>query len=470
MKRFIITFLVFSFFLASATSQRVKKEKVEIRFQTEPLVDLKTKAETFYSNSIHLNLYGIEKTESNPDLIVLNNVFPAARLSNWWLEDPSTFDASMRFDKTFYSQPYTLTVKDKDRNIIFHRVYNIFDAESGEPMNGYLEPELSVQVHLSRELSYLFSQNFEPKFDIKLFYVKKSDEHDDINSAFEDAMKAISLHNEKKYEKADLEFEKALKKWMNALNEKNLSDRKARINEKVTKGLYQNIIQVLAILEKYEKADELMESAREEIGGFYNLALNGHQFLLDNLKMITMGKNGASDFKFVDLEYDESVKPMIQGERPMKPESPADIRNLLAGSWRYMCITKNDLPTTNEDFNPKNRKENLLGDDREQILHLNPNGTSIDQKGAWEESQEQLMNGGFSGFWRYIPGPKNKFFLMFAMEEEDFENTQENYNLLEIMDVYSINDKKLILRVPNYNPDVDARAYYVQFQRITGIL
>lgn len=470
MKRFITSLLVFSFFLASATSQKVKKEKVEISFQTKPLVNLKTKPETFYSNAFHLNIGGIEKVDSNPDLIVLNNVYTASKLSNWWLEDPSLFDAGMRYDKSFYSQPYTITVKDTDGKLIFHRVYNIFEAESDEPINGYLKSGLSLQMQLSRELSYLFSHDYAPKFDIKLFYVKKSDEHDDINSAFEDAKKGISLHNAQKHDQAEVEFEKALNKWMNALNEKDLSDRKARINEKVTKGLYHNIIQVLAILEKYNKAEEVMASAREKIGGFYNIALNGHTFLLKNLKMISMGKSKESDFTFFDLEYDESIKPMTKEEEQMKSDFPDDIRTLLAGSWRYMYISKNQLPVTIENFDPKNREENLLEDTKERILHLNPNGTCIDQKGAWEEGDEQTMDGGFTGFWKYMPGPENKHYLVFAMDEEDFETINNRHNMLEITDVYSINDKKLILRITNYNPDADAKGYYVQLQRIKGIL
>ncbi|PRY96943.1 hypothetical protein [Marinilabilia salmonicolor] len=470
MRRLITSLLLLTAFLMAATPQKVRKEKVEIQFETTPLVKLKTQPKTFGSNAFHLNLGGLERTNSSPDLIVLNNVYPAAKLSNWWLEDPTSIDAGQRYDKSFYTQPYTTTVKDKDGNIIFHRVYSVFEAESGEPVNGTLRSELSVQLHQARELSYLFSPNYVPKFDIKLFYIKKSDNHDDINSAVEDAKRAIELHNNKEYEKAKPEFEKALNKWMAALDEKDLSDKNARINESVTKGLYQNVIQILAILGNFEEAEEIKTTASEEIGGFYNLALNGHNFLTDNLKMITKGNNGASNFKFVDLEYDESVKPMIEGENRMKPDSPNDIRNLLTGSWRFMCITTDNLPASIEDFDPTNRPENLLGDVRDRILHLNPDGTSIEQRGSWEEGDEQIMDRGFSGFWRFAPGPKNKFYLMFGTEEEDFENIQENYDYFEVMDVWYINDKKMILKITNYNPDMDGYGFYVQLQRIPMVM
>ncbi len=470
MKKLITSFLLIFVFLASATSQKVRKEKVEIQFETTPLVDLKIQPKTFNSNAFHLNLGGLEKTSSNPDLIVLNNVYPAAKLSNWWLEDPTSIDAGQRYDKSFYTQPFTTTVKDKDGNIIFHRVYSVFEAESGEPINGTLRSEVSVQMHQSRELSYLFSPDYVPKFDIKLFYIKKSKDHDDINSAFEDAKKAIELHNNKEYEKAKPKFEKALEKWMTALDEKDLSNRKARINESVTKGLYRNVIQTLAILQEHEKAKEMMAAASEEVGGFFIIALNGHKFLLDNLAIISKGNNGGSNFKFADLEYDESIKPMTEGETRMRPDSPNDIKNLLAGSWRFMCITTDNLPTSNENFDPKNRNENLLGDSLERILHLNPNGISIEQKGSWEEGIKQTMDNSFSGFWRYARGPRGKFFLMFGTEDKDFENIQENYDLFEMMEVWYINDKKLILKIPNYNPDLDVNGYYVQLQRIPMIM
>ncbi|WP_010664646.1 hypothetical protein [Marinilabilia salmonicolor] len=470
MKKLITTFLLLCVFVITVTSQKVRKEKIEIQFETTPLVKLKTQPKTFGSNAFHLNLGGLERTSSSPDLIVLNNVYPAAKLSNWWLEDPTSIDAGQRYDKSFYTQPFTTTVKDKDGKIIFHRVYSVFEAESGEPINGTLRSELSVQMHQGRELSYLFSPNYVPRFDIKLFYIKKSEDHDDINSAVEDAKKAIVLHNNKEYDKAKMEFEKALEKWMSALDEKDLSDKNARINESVTKGLYQNLIQILAILENYEEAEKIKTTASEEIGGFYNLALNGHNFLTDSLKMITKGNNGESNFKFVDLEYDESIKPMIEGENRMKPDSPNDIRNLLAGSWRFMRITTDNLPTSNENFDPKNRKENLLGDSLERILHLNPNGSSIEQRGSWDEGDEQILDRGFSGFWRFTQGPKNKFYLMFATEEEDFENIQENYAYFEMMEVWYINDKKLILKITNYNPDVDGYGFYVQLQRIPMIM
>lgn len=470
MKKLIITILIFSTFLSPALSQKIRKEKVSISFTTKPLIPLKKAPKTFASNGFHIQLGGLEKTEGNADLLVLNKVYTAKKYANWWLEDPEKYDASMRFDKSLYSQPYSVTVKDNEGNIIFHRIYNIFEAESQPPVSDILKSELSIQLQLSRELSYLFSPNYEPKFDIKLFYVKKSDEHQDINSSLEDARKAIELYNNKEYSKAQQEFEKALKKWMGALKEKDLSNDKARINEKVTKGLYHNIIQILAILERYDEAEKIMAKAREEIGGFYNIALNGHRHLLKNLKMISKSKKENANFNFVDLEYDTSVKPLVQGEQPMRPESARDIRNLLPGSWQYMLITSEELPTSLDNFKHKEWKKNLLGDSTKTIFHISPDGTCMEQRGSWEDGDEQTMDDGLTGYWRFLTDDNDQSYFLFSFDEEDFENIKEHRNEISIIDVVYINDKKLVLRARNYNPDANADILYIQLQRINSIL
>ncbi|MGQ1888976.1 hypothetical protein ACT29H_00890 [Thermophagus sp. OGC60D27] len=477
-KIYTISFLCFILWIPGI-SQKVKKEKFILHVPTKPLIKLKNNPESYFCKDFHFNIEGLKKTEENPDLFISIKSYPAAKHSSFSLEHSDSYGNKSPITDFLCTQPFEVTIKDSNKNIIFHRTYNIFDFIDKPIMNpehvatpDRLDSDLSIQMDMSRYFSYLFSPNYTPRFEIKLNYITKSQNHDDINSAFESAKQGIDLFNQKHFEEAKTELNKALEIWMKALEEKNLSNKKARINKNITKGIYDNVIQTLILLDRFEEADELITSIQKEIQGIYAALLGKHYYLLTNLKNIKMANEGNSDFHFVDLEYDESVKPMVKGEEKMKPNSPQDIRNLLHGSWRFMLITKDGLPASIEDYDYKNREKNLLGKGVEQILHLNPDGTSIHQEGAWDEGETQNMEGAFSGYWRYtaVPNPKDPdkllYFLFFAMEKEELNNVMENIRSLEYLGVYSINDRKLILKAPNFNPNVDGRGYYVQLQRI----
>ncbi len=466
MKQVFSFVVLLSFFVVNSFSQKVNKEKVDISFEHQALVKLEKEPETFRSNSVHLKMRGLEYRQQNPDLTLINKTYPAVKHSNWWLEDRSVYGSHIYFDRTLYSQPYTITIMDTANHILFHRVYNIFEPETGEPVGGVIKSELSAQVELSRDLSYMFSSKYEPSFDLAIFNIEKSTEHDDINRGVADFMSGLTLHNKKEYEQATVLFEQALEKWMAAFEERNLSDKKARINEKVAKGLYQNLIQVLAILEKYEEAEKMLKMAEEEIGGFFMVAVGTRKYVVDNLKVITKGKNAVDGFSVFELEYDHSVKPMVKGDAPMHPESISELGSLVTGSWRYMYVSADELPTSIEGFNPENRLENGLDSEEDALIHFNPDGSFYSQNGSWEQEGDHFMTSRDMEYWKLIYSPDGKEYLARASEKEDFDDISENFQMMDFFEVFSVNNKKLVLKVPNYNPDRAGAYLFIQFQRV----
>lgn len=462
----VFSFVVLYFFVISGFSQKVNKEKVDIVFENQALVKLDKEPETYRSNSVHLKMPGLEYRQQDPDLTLINKTYPAVKHSNWWLEDRSVYGSHIYFDRTLYSQPYTISIMDTANNLLFHRVYNIFEPETGEPVGGVIKSELSAQVELSRDLSYMFSSKYEPSFDLAIFNIEKSTDHDDINSGVVDFMSGLALHNKKEYEQANVLFEQALDKWMAAFEERNLSDKKARINEKVVKGLYQNLIQVLAILEKYEEAEKMLKLAEEEIGGFFMVAVGTRKYVVDNLKVISKGKNAGDGFSLFELEYDHSVKPMVKGDAPMRPQSISEVGSLVTGSWRYMCVTADELPESIEGFNPENRRENGLDSEEDALIHLNPDGSFYSQNGSWEQEGGHSMTSRDMAYWKLVYAPDGTEYLARASEKEDFEDIKENYQMMDFFEVYSVNNKKLVLKVINYNPDRAGKYLFIQFQRV----
>jgi hypothetical protein len=297
-----------------------------------------------------------------------------------------------------------------------------------------------------------------------MHYVNKSLIHTDVNSGYDLALRAVGLYNSEKFEEANALLDEAIVIWNQALTERNIKDRKSRINRGVTEALYRNIIQSLFILERFDEADELINTSSQELGGLFPSSLRRYIYPRQRLELNYRIKKSEGKLSHYDLELPKDLKPIIATDYVNVPNDPSDIRNLLLGSWRIFSISANHLPKTTDGFDIANREQNLMKILDDGLLHLNPDGTKIQQDGAFER-----IGKGEIDFWNVSKGPNGEYFLFFSYDKESLNNINKNFNNLEYSIIHHISTDKLILKRANYDPDSDNSGYFIQLYRVGKI-
>lgn len=109
--------------------------------------------------------------------------------------------------------------------------------------------------------------------------------------------------------------------------------------------------------------------------------------------------------------------------------------------------------------------QNLLNDDELELLHINPDGTKIEQTGSIERNGKQRLDDSMP-YWRVAKGSEGEYYLFFSYDTESLEDIRSNLNQLEHGVIHYIDREKLVLRRPNYNPDANADGYFLQLYRV----
>lgn len=249
------------------------------------------------------------------------------------------------------------------------------------------------------------------------------------------------------------------------MEDRGINNKKARINKRVTEAVYRNLIQTYIICERLDEAEALMKSSGEELSGIFQASLPRYNYVKRSIAWNVRLANEERPFTFHEAELSSDLALFTKSSVRRVPDNAKDVNSLLVGSWRYYYISADALPEGNTKFEIDNREGELMGVTNVEVLHLNPDGTKIDQQGSVERTGTQRMDDSMP-FWRAVKGPKGEYYLFFSYDAETLEHPEENFNSLEHAVVHHIDEEKLILRKTNYNPDADAGGYFIQLQRV----
>ncbi|TCO07906.1 hypothetical protein [Natronoflexus pectinivorans] len=464
MKSKILLLLVFLIGYNTIESQRVRSEIIQVKKRNSAFIPLPLEAKTFSSNNVYLQIHGLERVNSDADLRIVGKMFPAYRHSEWAIGS-NVYLTRTRSEDILFSQPVELTITDRDGQILYYRVFNYFKftRDSETSPNVYMESDMFAYNGISEHLSYMFSPLYEPEFRTRLHYIHRSDDHDDLNHAYNIAMEAVEKYNDGNTEPALKLFYEAIDIWQNALKEADLNNRRSRINRNIAEGVYRNLMQVLSITGRFEEAGQIIEESKEAMGVMFNLRIARHEYNKQRMELMAKGKDERFT-NFFHFELDPDQKPLLSGGHQFLPSGIPAISNYIVGSWRYYAVTPDGLPHSAEDFDALNHTANLP-DETVELLHLLPDGSKINQEGSWERSERYRLDDPMP-FWRVFNGPDGHPYLIFAYEQEEFDDIAGNMRHLDLHRIFHVCDERLVLMSPNFNPNSDVSGNFIHLQRV----
>lgn len=460
----IVTLIISLLITLGLNAQSVKNTRVELKIKNERIFPLPDTVKTYISNNTHLRVRSLEYAQKNPDIKVEMRRWAPTKY-NVWKGATKRVGGLINESDSHFSESSVLSIKDNEGNILYHRVYTTFDVQAGTAVPKELEPDLFLSNRLSNQTARCFSDNYETTQRFQFYYVNKSSNHNDVNHAYELALQAAEKYNNRETEESIKLFSQAIDSWQNILNEKDLNNKKARINRKVTEAIYRNMVQCLIITERLDEASELIKNSANEVSNIFAFTLGRYNYARKHFEINNYVRNNRENLTLHHLELPSDLKPVIHQDGRRFPDNTSDITNLLAGSWRFFLITEDRLPRSRDDFNVRNRMQNLLNDDELELLHINPDGTKIEQTGSIERNGKQRLDDSMP-YWRVAKGPEGEYYLFFSYDTESLEDIRSNFNQLEHAVIHYIDREKLVLRRPNYNPDANADGYFLQLYRV----
>jgi hypothetical protein len=217
-------------------------------------------------STLYLKLHGFEKGD-------VNALVGKIKISNFEYLEPerksrevSYYDKASQTTKkrveyyyeTSHRRPVEMTLEHNGTEVFSGLLEGSSDYTISESSGG---PNLLALEKKSVEESLINANEFinnlygYSPFEIKreVHYVKnKSGEYDDLEKAKDFA---ISGYTAFKYTDKNPDLEKALEMWVKALGESDLEDKKARIDEKVTRILLINIVEAAITINDFKTAD-----------------------------------------------------------------------------------------------------------------------------------------------------------------------------------------------------------------------
>ena len=237
-----------------------------------------------------IKLQGYDIAEGG--LLVLIDLFPLR--GNRIVERKTGSGATTKYEYSFqYTLPVGLTVTSSDGTVLYKEI--LFDQERNDVINKfgsryeYLAWRIDNEATLFQQMeskarSYAFSEvdrilNDQFGFvkmnrETEVYSIKKykSYEYSDVTEAYTLTTQALSLvAKDRNRSSATAKIDQAIAKWKSILEESNLYDEKARINDKITAMIHCNLSELYIWKGDFSSADLEL-----------NLALNSGVFKFKN--------------------------------------------------------------------------------------------------------------------------------------------------------------------------------------------
>ena len=225
--------------------------------------------------SSHLTLYGYDRVEADGDIKISVDLHDFE-----WFEPTTIMKEQSYYNKTTqqtekrqvryyqikYRHPATVTIT-KNGSILYNGVLeasNEFTELEVKDMPSRTNLEkASVISTLDKVGSFINSEYGFARItkSTKVGYVKnKKGEYDDLEEAKDFAVSGYQASVDDNDEAAKSDVEQAVKVWEKALNESDLEDRKARIDEKVTTMIHFNLLVAYMYLNNFDACQKTFDA------------------------------------------------------------------------------------------------------------------------------------------------------------------------------------------------------------------
>lgn len=446
----LITFLFLAGSYAFGVAQSTDSEKYDFPWQHSPVFKQPT-LKSFSTNNGYLELKGMPK-QSGADVVLTGAVLPAVSI-----QSPEITSISNP-NPPGYSQIFWVEVKTSDNKILFYRVYNEFGeagpsrpVEAGKPIS---DPMFFFN-QMTRTISPLFA-SFKYNEDVKLHFVKKSTQHDDINQGYNLVAAAARMIAADSIVPAKQNMEKAVTLWSEALNQSDYKDKSARINKKITEILYKNLIPTLIMLNWFDEASALIKKSESELGVFYSVFTSTQQYFMKK-KKLTLLASGSDPVKLMDIETPKDIQLITSATKLSVPDL-ANIRKILPGTWRTVAVSTS-MPGAGDPFpnTPESKKD---------CWHFLPDGKIFFENEKTDPFQHfQLEN----YVWDARKATNGKSYFVTAPTVEDLKD-QSRFADNKPFEIVHMSLNSMLVKFENSNPNVDVSFYYYQLERVKPIL
>lgn len=420
-------YVVFTLTVVPISSQSVKNEKFELLHPQYPFVNLKLPITSCSSNSPHLHFYGLTPI-NNGDYKIKGTIYDLAQHQNLWNEKIE-FSGMSDIPPIIVSRPIEVEVRNKQNDLIYYRIFNMFDQIRSSELASLRENkhELITLGAVSNQLNGLFF-TYKRKMDLKLFYVAKSEVHNDVNEAYETCKEGITAYNSDEFDKANELLLKSITQWEAILAEADYKNKKSRINKDIADAILRNLIQILPVVDQYDKAIMYCDVHFQNVGGFAAIFSNGQRSVIEKQRWNFKAKLSNGGLSVDDFEFPNGTQK-IDRSQFIYPKSSSEITLLLYGSWKLVSIKS--------DGNTNDSK----GNDKIKYIHFKPDGTSYEQKTSnngnvtLEPLEESRM------YWKII-FHKDKYYLASAYDLAYFE--KENSSLVTYFPILSLTKNNFV--------------------------
>lgn len=455
MRKISLLLLILPFCL-NVNAQKVKKEKHQIKVQQYPLIQLTPALDSYSSNKDQLFFFDVKLSDS-PAYTINGESYPALKLNNLWGMKPIESKLNPGTFLVPVSQAVKIQIKDRSGKMIYYRIFNKIFQVVQKDVNSYTSESDGGKTFNS--ISRYFIKLFEKRLmniKIKLSNVIKSDQHADLNSAYSKSKKAIEESNKGNYDASEKLLGEAVSIWKKALLEVDCKNKKARINKKLAKAIYQNLIQVMPLIGLGNEMQDLANDYTERIGSSGDWIIRENDYYFQNMIINDLAKQNKGNMLFSDIETPKDISPTKSGDKLNLPASVNDISNVLIGSWRVFYESfklPQNVQAEKLDRNPKNKCN------EQSIMHLDYGGANLFQEGSWQSGCKQEFDD-FTPFWKILRRDNGEFYLCFAMDKDGFDSPDNVFKIIHM------SEDRLVVEGLTY-PDGDTtRESVLQFERI----
>ncbi len=388
-----LLFIVVCLISAKITSQKVKDEKLKISYEKKAIFNFLDSYNNYSSNDDVLKLDSKEKTLDS-ELFVEGVIYDQKKIG----DTPNAV----------ISQSVGVTIKNKE-DILFHRIFN--DLEKEDPNSKLQTSQRSNYAYyypVANYLNLLFSDS-NLEYDLRLFYIIKSEVHNDINDGYEKGVKGIEAFNNKNYDEGKKMFNEAVAIWEKALSEADFKNKKARINKTIAAALYKNLMQILPFIGRSNDAEKLIGEYATNIKGFGVFFAEGKRKMINTFQIYDMAEKEASKFSLSDIEIPSNLEPLTLNDNLYVSQSTIDLKTLLTGSWiGYYRTTDSSTKKKSECSKPKYSR-----------MHFDAFGIHTSQIGSFETECKQKIDNEY--VWKIQKNEDGFYYLRIGDVIEDFE-------------------------------------------------
>jgi len=454
MKKISLLFIVLSIVL-SGYAQKIRKAKLKLSYQLYPLVNLPDSTMKYFSNDVFLKFHDMSRVP-NGGYNIFGEIYPMYKLKEDWGK-PHTSQKLMNVPSIKVCQPFKVVLKDSQNDSIYYRIFNYVEEIPQTKYQSIVSDSEKMDKFgkITDHLDLLFTKR-KTFFNIKLFWIDKSDNYKDVNKAYKLCVDGIAANEALDINKRNELFVAAIDIFENILNEAQLNNKKARINKKIAEAVVRNLVQILPFVNRVERTKELNKELLHTYRGMSNAFFaNKAEAIIQSEKYNAYTKEGGGNFSFSELELKKEVKPHKNGELHFYPKSSKELEKMLVGSWRYFYESY---------YFPKDiEKDKLVRQSdttcqKESLLHFDSRNNFLEQEGSWEIGCKQKFDNEFSK-WKVLKDKESgDMYIAFAFDEEDMKDP------MEFVRVLHISQNLLVIKGSTRDGDT-TRGTVVQFQR-----